>query len=155
MALLKTLFERVESVEAKLLDTNFLIKELKASIPPSAEHMEKEIRDVSSNLQKFKIDIAASIGHLNEQIIKANDTKNLSALEDKMVARQNDCVKALAKKLADRDEVQRKFRVFSNSIKNMFDLLKFVFVEDDETMVELKNLVTTEMENNSSLNDIM
>ena len=36
---LKSLFERVEVVETKMLDTTFEVKDLKASIPPSADHM--------------------------------------------------------------------------------------------------------------------
>jgi hypothetical protein len=43
MVQLKSLFERLDSVETKLLELTFLVKEVKASIPPSAENMEKEM----------------------------------------------------------------------------------------------------------------
>jgi hypothetical protein len=55
-----------------------------------------------------------------------------------MVGRQNDCVKALTMKLADRDEVSKKLRIANNSIKNIFELVKFAFVDGDEDMRELK-----------------
>lgn len=72
-----------------------------------------------------------------------------------MIMRQNDCVKALTKKLADRDEVTKKFRIANNSIKNIYELIKFVFVEPDEDMNELKKQITLEMENNVSLAEVM
>ena len=46
-----------------------------------------------------------TISDLQDQITKSNDMKNLNKLEDKLIVRQNDCVKALTKKLADRDEI--------------------------------------------------
>jgi hypothetical protein len=64
--------------------------------------------------------------------------KSLQKLEDKMVVRQNDCVKALTKKLADRDEITKKLRIANNSIKNIYELVKFAFVDGDEDMLELK-----------------
>lgn len=72
-----------------------------------------------------------------------------------MVGRQNDCVKALTMKLADRDEVSKKLRIANNSIKNIFELVKFAFVDGDEDMRELKQQIIYDMENNASLAEIM
>ena len=64
--------------------------------------------------------------------------KNLNKLEDKLIQRQNDCVKALTKKLADRDEITKKLRIANNSIKNIYELVKFTFMEGDDDLNELK-----------------
>ena len=64
--------------------------------------------------------------------------KNLNKLEDKLIVRQNDCVKALTKKLADRDEITKKLRIANNSIKNIYELVKFIFIEGDEDLKEMK-----------------
>jgi hypothetical protein len=61
---LKSLFERVESVESKMLDTNFLVKDLKASIPPSADHMPKDIKDIQISYTKYKADMILTISDL-------------------------------------------------------------------------------------------
>jgi organic radical activating enzyme len=79
-----------------------------------------------------------TISDLQDQITKSNDMKNLNKLEDKLIVRQNDCVKALTKKLADRDEITKKLRIANNSIKNIYELVKFIFIEGDEEMKELK-----------------
>ena len=135
---LKSLFERVEVVETKMLDTSFEVKDLKASIPPSADHMQKDIKDIQVSYAKYKADMILTISDLQDQITKSNDLKNLNKLEDKLIIRQNDCVKALTKKLADRDEVTKKLRIANNSIKNIYELVKFIFIEGDEDLKEMK-----------------
>jgi hypothetical protein len=81
--------------------------------------------------------------------------KNLNKLEDKLIIRQNDCVKALTKKLADRDEITKKFRIANNSIKNIYELVKFTFIDGDEDLKALKVQISQEMENNLSLPEVM
>lgn len=65
---LKSLFERVETSESKMLDISFMVKDLKNSIPPSADHLSKEIKDVQISYTKYKSDMATIIGDLTDQI---------------------------------------------------------------------------------------
>ena len=70
-----------------MLDTTFEVKDLKASIPPSAEHMQKDIKDLQISYAKYKADMILTISDLQDQITKSNDMKNLNRLEDKLIIR--------------------------------------------------------------------
>jgi hypothetical protein len=43
---LKSLFERLDSVETKLLEVTFMVKEVKTNIPPSAGNNSKEMQEL-------------------------------------------------------------------------------------------------------------
>lgn len=58
------------------------------------------------------------------------ETKNLDKLKQQIIVRQDDIVKALTHKMADRDEMTKKLRLTNNYIKNMFDLMKFYFIDE-------------------------
>ena len=44
-------------------------------------------------------------------------------MEDRLLIRQDDVVRALTKKMADRDETVRKFRLTNHHVKNVYNLL--------------------------------
>jgi len=44
-------------------------------------------------------------------------------MEDRLLVRQDDVVRALTKKMADRDETTRKFRLTNHHVKNVYNLL--------------------------------
>ena len=69
---------------------------------------------------------------IQEQIKKANETKNLDKLKQQIIARQDDIVKALTLKMADRDEMTKKLRLTNNYIKNMYELMKFSFLDETQ-----------------------
>ena len=74
-------------------------------------------------------------------------------MEDRLYLRQNDIIKALSKKLADRDDTEKKFRLANFSTMNMFDLLKLLY-STDEDFFELQRQIIYELNSNSSLSEI-
>jgi hypothetical protein len=77
---------------------------LKSSIPPSAEHMQADLKSLNRNFQKYKNDQLVTIIEIKDLLKEQDVTENLHLMEDKILLRQNDIIKALSKKLADRDE---------------------------------------------------
>ncbi len=41
-------------------------------------------------------------------------------MEDRIIQRQDDIIRALSKKLADKDETKKNFRITANNIKNFY-----------------------------------
>ena len=56
MVQLNSLFQRTDATETKILDMNVLIKNLKDSIPPSAESMSSDIKKLEASLNQYKSD---------------------------------------------------------------------------------------------------
>mmetsp|Transcript_6794 Transcript_6794/g.10953 ORF Transcript_6794/g.10953 Transcript_6794/m.10953 type:complete len:88 (-) Transcript_6794:1362-1625(-) len=82
-----TLFPRVDTTESKIADLNILAKELKQSIPPSAEHMEKDMKNIKLSFNKYKQEQVMVIVEIKEMIVRQNIQKNLQALEAKIIVR--------------------------------------------------------------------
>lgn len=74
-------------------------------------------------LSKFKSDMATSIGDIKDSIQKESSKYKLKALEDRVMFRQDDIIKALTKKSADRDDTLKKFRIANFHIRNIFNIL--------------------------------
>tara|TARA_B110000285_G_scaffold220449_1_gene272205 strand:- start:1183 stop:1467 length:285 start_codon:yes stop_codon:yes gene_type:complete len=83
-------------------------------------------------LSKLKAENLVKFDEIQEQIKKANETKNLDKLKQQIIARQDDIVKALTLKMADRDEMTKKLRLTNNYIKNMYELMKFSFLDETQ-----------------------
>ena len=49
--------------------------------------------------------------------------EKLRELESRVFQRQDDVVRALSRKLADRDDTTRKFRLTNHHVKNVYKLL--------------------------------
>ena len=96
---------------------------LREAIPPSAEHMAADIKALQVGLGKFKADHAQEFGDLARSIQAHNELEKLRELEDRLLLRQDDVVRALTRKLADRDETTRKFRLTNHHVKNVYNLL--------------------------------
>jgi hypothetical protein len=66
-------------------------------------------------------------------------------------------VKALTLKMADRDEMTKKLRLNNNYIKNMYELMKFSFLDESKDPMNgtLKAEITKELQYNVPLNDIV
>lgn len=92
---IKGLQPRLEEVETKMQDTIVNMKDLRQSIPPSAEHMQESIKAIQINISKFKIENCSKFEDIEEQIRKSNDTKNLDKLKHQIITRQDDIVRAL------------------------------------------------------------
>ena len=83
------------------------VQNLKSSIPPSAEHMQADLASLNRNYNKYKSDQLAIINGIKESLREQDVTENLRIMEDKLMLRQNDIIKALSKRLADRDETHK------------------------------------------------
>lgn len=83
-------------------------------------------------MSKLKAENLVKFDEIQEQIKKANETKNLDKLKQQIIARQDDIVKALTLKMADRDEMTKKLRLTNNYIKNMYELMKFSFLDETQ-----------------------
>ena len=73
-------------------------------------------------------------------------------MEDKLFLRQNDIIKALSKKLADRDETTKQLRIAANQTTRLYDIIKILF-SNDESIYDLKNEIQVEMKNNISISE--
>ena len=72
--------------------------------------------------------------------------KNLQILEEKLVGRQDDVIRALTKKLADREETIKKFRLTNNYIKNIYDVVKFMLlIEEKKASNHMLKQIRTEL----------
>mmetsp|Transcript_6792 Transcript_6792/g.10941 ORF Transcript_6792/g.10941 Transcript_6792/m.10941 type:complete len:194 (-) Transcript_6792:1179-1760(-) len=127
-----TVFPRVESCETKLADINVQVREIKQNIPPSAEYMEKDLKNFKLSFNKYKHDQVLVIAGVKDTIKSLNVKENLAALEDKMLNRQDDVVKALTKKMADREETTKRFRLSNNYAKSIYDVVKFLLIIEDK-----------------------
>jgi len=127
-----TVFPRVESCETKLADINVQVREIKQNIPPSAEYMEKDLKNFKLSFNKYKHDQVLVIAGVKDTIKSLNVKENLAALEDKMLNRQDDVVKALTKKMADRDDTVKKFRLANNNTRSIYELVKFLLLIEDK-----------------------
>jgi hypothetical protein len=83
-------------------------------------------------LSKLKAENLVKFDEIQEQIKKSNETKNLDKLKQQIITRQDDIVKALTLKMADRDEMTKKLRLTNNYIKNMYELMKFSFLDETQ-----------------------
>ena len=83
-------------------------------------------------MSKLKAENLVKFDEIQEQIKKSNETKNLDKLKQQIIARQDDIVKALTLKMADRDEMTKKLRLTNNYIKNMYELMKFSFLDETQ-----------------------
>jgi hypothetical protein len=73
-------------------------------------------------------------------------------MEDKLMDRQNDIIKALTKKLADRDETNKQLRLAGNQTSKLYDIMKILF-SNDESIVDLKSEMLMEIQNGISISD--
>ena len=81
-------------------------------------------------------------------------------LEEKMILRQDDIVRALTKRLADREEVNKNFRLTKNYAKSVYDLVKVVLIIEDKKnssslFKELKEDLMTYLTDDAPLNETM
>ena len=83
-------------------------------------------------MSKLKAENLVKFDEIQEQIKKSNETKNLDKLKQQIITRQDDIVKALTLKMADRDEMTKKLRLTNNYIKNMYELMKFSFLDESQ-----------------------
>ena len=83
-------------------------------------------------MSKLKAENLVKFDEIQEQIKKSNETKNLDKLKQQIIVRQDDIVKALTLKMADRDEMTKKLRLTNNYIKNMYELMKFSFLDETQ-----------------------
>ena len=83
-------------------------------------------------MSKLKAENLVKFDEIQEQIKKSNETKNLDKLKQQIITRQDDIVKALTLKMADRDEMIKKLRLTNNYIKNMYELMKFSFLDESQ-----------------------
>lgn len=83
-------------------------------------------------MSKLKAENLVKFDEIQEQIKKSNETKNLDKLKQQIIVRQDDIVKALTLKMADRDEMTKKLRLTNNYIKNMYELMKFSFLDESQ-----------------------
>ena len=106
-----------------MLELRQLVKVLQASIPPSADNMARDIKSLQIQVLKLKTDYIADLADVRGSIHRKNEGVKLKEMEDRLVVRQNDVVRALTKQLADRDETVKKFRLTNHRVRNIQSLL--------------------------------
>ena len=84
---LQTLPPRVEVVEARVVDLRTLAHKIKESVPPSAEHMVRELKNAQASLAGLKADIMTEINELRANLKSMDDDKRLGELEERTARR--------------------------------------------------------------------
>ena len=92
---LQTLLPRLEATEARCVDIRQLCQQIKESVPPSAEHIVRDLKDIKASIQEFKGDNLMELDELKAEIQHMNESRELAELEERLRRRQNDVVKAL------------------------------------------------------------
>ena len=149
---LSDIARRFEILETKQQDVQMTVQNLKSSIPPSAEHMQADLASLNRNYNKYKSDQLARINGIKESLREQDVTENLRIMEDKLMLRQNDIIKALSKRLADRDETHKQIRLANSQTSKLYDIIKILF-SSDEDMVLLKSELQHEMNQGISISD--
>jgi len=72
---------------------------------------------------KLKVDHIQDVSDLKSSIKAKNEMRKLSEMETRLTKRQNEVVKALTQKLADRDETTKKFRMTNFHVNNLENFL--------------------------------
>jgi hypothetical protein len=101
-----------------------------------------------------------TISDIEDRIQQNDIKKNLLALETKMNLRQDDIVRVLTKRLADRDEVNKSLRIVKNYSKLVFDLLKITLISEERKQSnsifrELRNTIQSLLSEDENLPDLM
>lgn len=117
------LFPRLDNAETKLQDLFDELKAVKANIPPSAEALVSELKQINISFQKFKNNTTKVFDEHRDMIQKLSESKGTQLLEDRMISRMDDIVRALTRALVNRNEFEKKQRLVEHQISNLFQLM--------------------------------
>ena len=71
---------------------------------------------------KNEVQYNGNLGGIKEMLAEKADLKTVQALENSLLERLNDIVKALSKQFADRNDTKKALKLLEKNLKNMYDL---------------------------------
>ena len=79
---------------------------------------------LENELANFKNEVQynGNLGGIKEMLAEKADLKTVQALENSLLERLNDIVKALSKQFADRNDTKKALKLLEKNLKNMYDL---------------------------------
>ena len=84
---LSDIARKFEILETKQQDVQMTVKNLKSSIPPSAEYMQADLSSLQKNYNKYKSDQITIISGIKDSLREQDVTENLRIMEDKILMR--------------------------------------------------------------------
>jgi hypothetical protein len=82
-----------------------------------------EIKQLTKSLHSLRSQNTSSLEEMKESILNITEKLSMNAIEQRMVSRINDVIKALTKTMADRNDTKKNFRILDKQVKNLFDIL--------------------------------
>ena len=86
------------------------------------EQIFERLNSFETDLDNFKKEFSRWIKEMQDQLNQKTDIETVKALENSLLERLNEIVKALSKQFADKNDTRKALKLLEKNLKNMYDL---------------------------------
>jgi excinuclease UvrABC nuclease subunit len=102
----------------------------------------ERVDNIENDIDMFKQEFSRWIKELQDSLNQKADIDTVKALENSLLERLNEIVKALSKQFADKNDTRKALKLLEKNLKNMYDLFmnKGGHENEDDAMFTKKPL---------------
>ena len=117
------------------------IATLESRIPPNSEILMKTVKAMEHVLKAKQLDDNVKFNQLEKDTEMLKKRQNLSDLEHRLCDRIDDVCRVLSRTMAEKFDMNKRFRVVENRIQSLLELS--VLITDPDSVEELRRVIAS------------